>query len=261
MLDSFVAHEGMDLGDGDNTTVVCPMCGGGSTRSKSMSIGRKAGDLVYICFRAKCGVRGKVHSTPSVNHVPKKKREYPQLDMESVGQHSDAKRICTQFGLDWSAVDNDSLARYEIAPDKGRICWTVFDPDGKVRGYVRRGYDGQEPKAINWFYREDSTPLSWYLGGERPVIAVEDIPSAVRLSRAGRSAVALMGCHPGADAVAELVRTSPDIVWALDPDATEKAIRLQQKWGMFFQSSSVLVLPKDVKDMTNEEFVEWVNGL
>jgi hypothetical protein len=47
---------------------------------------------------------------------------------------------------------------------------------------------------------------------------------------------------------------------ALDPDATDKAVEILQKYSVFFGNFSVVVLSKDPKDMTDDEIKEEILG-
>jgi hypothetical protein len=54
--------------------------------------------------------------------------------------------------------------------------------------------------------------------------------------------------------VAEIQKAKAPAVWiALDADATGQAFAMARKWGAAFNYCRVCVLPKDIKDMTDEE--------
>lgn len=89
---------------------------------------------------------------------------------------------------------------------------------------------------------------------------VEDIPSAVRASRYV-SSVALLGTSCTIEYAAEIKSFCTSVVWALDEDATEIAIKHHRKHGILFDSSEVLCLPKDFKDMDEEELETILAGI
>ena len=90
-------------------------------------------------------------------------------------------------------------------------------------------------------------------------MVVEDIPSAVRAA-AYCNSVALCGTGCGTEAVAEIAQTSQRVIWALDADATGVAVELQRRHSLMFAESKVLVLERDLKDMTEEELCHLMNG-
>ena len=49
-----------DLGELETTRYPCIACHGGSSKEASMAVTREAGWLLYICYRATCGLRGRV---------------------------------------------------------------------------------------------------------------------------------------------------------------------------------------------------------
>ena len=90
---------------------------------------------------------------------------------------------------------------------------------------------------------------------------VEDVPSAFRLAAAGERAVALCGTHVSADAAMELAAHTNKVRWALDRDATRKAVEHCRAFRYMFSESRTALLDKDVKDMTEAEVDEWVSSL
>jgi len=87
------------------------------------------------------------------------------------------------------------------------------------------------------------------------ILAVEDIPSAVRAARYVDT-VALLGTGCNTDYATEISSMYRHIVWALDEDATGQALKLMRKHALLFETSRVLVLEEDLKDMKEERLCE-----
>jgi hypothetical protein len=73
--------------------------------------------------------------------------------------------------------------------------------------------------------------------------------------------VALLGTGCNTEYATEIAAHYKHVVWALDDDATAQALRLMRKHGLLFESSRVLVLQEDLKDMKEEELCELIGGL
>ena len=142
------------------------------------------------------------------------------------------------------------------APDEDRVAYPIFSPLGARRGWVLRSYDAScQTKALTRMDL-DEPHLSWYRTKSNDFcVVVEDIPSAVRAS-CYTDAVALCGTGCGPDYAMELAAHCPNIVWALDADATAQSIKLMRRYAMLFSTSNVLVLEQDFKNMTEEE-IQW----
>jgi DNA primase len=92
-------------------------------------------------------------------------------------------------------------------------------------------------------------------------VVVEDIPSALKLGALGYRAVALNGTHLTDEAVSELDKNATSVIWALDKDALRKAMALDKKYRLLFNSTTVLVLHKDFKDQTCKEVDECLSEI
>jgi hypothetical protein len=121
---------------------------------------------------------------------------------------------------------------------------------------------------------KDEPVLSWYHPSgnieeyDRGIYLVEDQLSAMRLIEYfetqwpghNASAVALLGSGINASKVGEIQRADRDhnrtVHIALDKDATGAAFAMARKWGQAFTECHVLVLDKDIKDMSDDEVGE-----
>lgn len=242
------------LDDHDTTRTVCPYCNGGTSGEASFNATREGDTYYWKCFRASCGRAGKKGEVRYVT-TPIRKRNTKVWEGD-----------CEPLSDDWRAFLNAkvgfdswhcSTAGCLYAPREHRVAYPIFDPMGQRRGWLLRAYDDRDFKALTYPERVDEPHLSYYRThvGSPHVLVVEDIPSAVRASRY-TNAVALLGTGVRLDDALEIAAHFRSVTWALDADATKLALKWHMKYGGFFESSELLVLQKDLKDMTEDELVE-----
>jgi hypothetical protein len=276
MSRSEIATEGSTLDNGQSARMVCPFCGGGNgERSMSIKRDEETGLILYHCFRANCGESGVLGGSRSL--VRTRQQTPPAfvpwnttglIDVDAVMIVPSGVRAQLD---EWGLCHRHPLAGWKWDPFDDRICMPILGPLGDLRGYVRRSYrkgsdgpkaligriDNQHP-LVSYLFPSMITPPEW-------VYCVEDIPSATRLCHVGKPAVALLGCTPSEDVLAELARVcrynlaGAGIVIALDADASRQALRLQRQYGMRGEST-VRFLHKDVKNMTRGELDAWLTS-
>lgn len=74
-------------------------------------------------------------------------------------------------------------------------------------------------------------------------------------------AIALLGTNLSEAKVDEIRENNPGyehIILALDNDATHEAIKLQLRWASRLPGMCIQSLPKDIKDMNDDEFTDWL---
>lgn len=262
-----IAAEGMTLEPGQSIRMVCPFCGGGSSGERSMSIklSEENGLLLYHCFRANCPAAGVIGNTGVVRTTRPAPSTWEPWDCSGFNTY------ISDEGMDklnsWRISATASGIRWD--PTTRRLALPVYGPMEDLRGYVLRAVDDRRPKTLSARLRNDVPFQSWtrrgyHLSEPGRIYVVEDVPSAERLRYAGRQTVALLGCTPSEEALSEIAhearrRGGCELAIALDADATTQALRLQRQYGMRGHSR-VLVLPKDIKDMTDSEVSEWLNA-
>jgi len=234
---------------------LCPRCEGGSSGEKSLSISRTSeGHIVWQCFRANCPERGgtgdvmRVHRAPVAPAPPRKEFE-------------GSTKALTEYHLAqlermWGIKDPPYW--YWTPEYGGRVAMSIRSPKYTHRGWVLRDIRGASRTKALTYLDKDQEALSWYkVSKDAPTVVVEDIPSAVRVAQAGVNAVALLGTAVGLPKAIEIAKNAPgEIVIALDQDATRKSFEVVQRYGLLFGDSRVLPIPKDFKDMTEEELQE-----
>lgn len=236
-------------------TEICPKCKGGSAHEPSFSVSKRDGGLLFNCFRASCGFRGRTGVQFNTARADGGARQNARA--HTTNNHREPPKVSALS----DAAKGTLGVRYGLAPEEVEaLGWGItsedrlFIPlrgwDGSDLGYVgRRLGEGLGPKALTRSNTPDA--MAWYpKGGSDKLIIVEDIFSAVRASKY-ENAVALLGTHMNqarADAIKEFVG-SGTVYLCLDADAFNKAIKLAFTFKNTIPSLKVKKLSKDIKDL------------
>ena len=250
------------IGEGETVNGgTCPSCGGGVSGDRSLSVSRKDGVLLWICYRATCRFAGSsgrsTAGTVSNTSVPSSRavagrwiaRDADSLPVEIremlSTRYSIDPSLAARGGFGWSATDS-------------RLTMPVRSYEGEELGVMLRALDGRKPKVVS---HTEKGAMAWYTNHTTPgIIIVEDQLSAVRASRY-LSSVALLGTNLSEERVAEIRRTRNSPVYlALDNDAIVSAVRYVIKYRSTLPMQLVR-LDKDIKDMTHEEADALFAGL
>lgn len=249
----YVVLAGIDLDEGESEYGDCPECG----RRGKFSITRTSTGLLYQCFRDSCDARGHVAAVGVAQKPkkgkPKKNTLHPWTGDTRELNMLEKARFLAYNGLNREDIDR---GRWKWAPDIHRYVFPVMDPRGYERGVVLRSFT-QEPKALTRLHTEGPR-MSWHVCDNtfRRVILVEDQISAVKLSRLWTT-VALLGTSLSHEGAQEIAGVRPDhVTIALDADAINTAYKLKKWYGLLFDSTDVIHLRKDVKDMSQRQIEE-----
>lgn len=257
---------------------LCPSCGGGRSKERSLSISRRSStEAFFNCFRAKCNLGG--------GHIALYQSEDGEVLRAKSKRHTTSPVTHNLTGLDRETVEF-FINKYHLTPahlaygrfrttfDR-RVYMPIFDPNrlnrgGAVRKYKelykgRREYSSI-PKSLNYFTPEsDKVCASWYYRarGRRKnsdaLVVVEDIVSALRLTT-HVDAVSLMGTALSDDKQKEIRESRYEKVYlALDEDATLKALRTKRACSLYLPNLQVLPLQRDIKDMPPDMLEEILN--
>lgn len=247
-----VVLDSADLQIGESKRTLCPSCGGGSTREKSLSVTRgEDNNLIWQCFRASCeesGRTGVPTNSPTIITPTKAK---PRKIFEG---RTDPlpDRLIEKVHILWGITNPPHW--YYTSEYGGRIAMSVRSPKYLHRGWVLRDvWNRSQAKTLN-FIEDNEVSLSWYKNhAQRPTVLVEDIPSAIRAAKYV-NAVALLGTGIGLEKAQEIAQhaTGPVVV-ALDQDATNQSFDLLYKYALLWDNPIILPLQKDLKNLTEEE--------
>jgi hypothetical protein len=249
---------------------MCPSCRGGSSGEVSMSVGRHDGLLWWRCHRASCGFRG-VHGGKSLGFAPAQhvkgrwNYEIEPLPEDWLEWLSNRFRILNELvDREWQWTDGYG----------GRVVMPVRNERGIITGYNLRSYadpstwtaeqkQGHRKSLVHRI--AEQVGQCWYQGCPYPthILVVEDQPSALRASQiTGINSIALLGTTMP-DSLIETIKWrydyKPTVVVALDQDATGVAVDNATSARRLYDNVKVLALDEDIKDMSQETFMNTMN--
>lgn len=235
---------------------VCPSCGGGSSREKSLLIGDYYGRLSAHCFRAGCGGWGYgLGSGHAGNAAP---AASPSVLRPYTGDRvplriQNQEHLLELFGF---VPKGTQTVGYTTERLDCPYVLPIVAPNGSERGVMEAVYGPHKRRRI--WKAKDEPMISWTAEGDYydGVYLVEDQISALKLYHfASIRACALLGTSLNAESVAEIQRNARHVTIALDADATANAFLLARRWGAAFKSCNVQILTKDFKDMSPTEIM------
>ena len=263
---------------GETGTVPCPYCMEAWVTqgrpvhwrpARSFSITRDSTGVLYHCFRASCNNSSGFIPDVTLEHIPKKKFTPMLYGYELYPLDIDTDTPLLEKGFTCKEL-HDAGVKYN--PIRGTYVFEIRDYQGYTVGYVDRDLTGnRKPKAITYWFNDvpklhfARVPDTYRRTGDTiatpdPLLIVEDIPSSIKGSRY-IDTVALMSSHINLEQVKHLRQLTDTVYLALDEDATDKAIKLQKRYGFYFRNFIVLPLSKDIKDMNNKELREFSERL
>jgi len=271
-IDNEILMMSKDLELGETfTTSSCPSCDGGIQKDRAFTITRMDQGYVYNCFRASCGLCGFVptarpakqttgnntHKSRGKATKPKKTRAKnftPKMYTEGTININNTQSKYLQDKYTMSKAEIDSTrATYNLK--RNTYVFPIYGRDGTKIGVVDRDYtNGRKPKAITYLEQNEPLlhfPLQFAVARGGPTYLVEDQLSATKVSRYANS-VALLGCNLTDEGVQVLKNVTDSIIFALDGDATNAALRLRKKYAGIFKRVAVVQLVDDPKDMSDE---------
>jgi hypothetical protein len=245
------------LSPGTTVRMVCPFCGGGSSKEASLALTHSEdGSLLFYCHRAHCtarGVLGGSRYTGAERASPQRTREW---DLSAHTQ-SFPVWVVEQCQRAWGVDLLETGWLWDN--DTGRIIMPVAGARGQPRGHIARlPPDYKGVKSLRFAIDEDAPWACWYATSFGTLVVVEDIPSAYRISRLGMSAVALCGTRMGVTEQEEIADATrlwgfSKILVALDKDAARLTFHYAKDLLMRGLDVEPLLIEKDFKNMTDEE--------
>lgn len=237
--------------------MVCPKCDGGRTRERSLDVRgigiHGIGVTSLKCFRASCGWRALVASSPDEITLHTKKLAVAKPYSESTYPlNFDQRKLLTaNYSCD-SGLAIDHGWRSNKSGDT--LILPIVGPCREQRGHITRTIT--KPKRVYTFKTSAQPFLDWWRDDLfAGVVIVEDCISALRLYSIGISAVAILGTNISTEQAKEIAKYADGRVYlALDNDAFGKAIKLSVKHSHIVKMIPVL-LSEDIKDMKDDEEV------
>lgn len=179
------------------------------------------------------------------------------------------------FFQDKYGLEHDTATRFiSVDPDSNRYILPFYSPTWSTRGHILRIPWAGAPRAPVGDHMKASTfkispaepLLAWYRAGyrarsDKEAVLVEDQLSAIKLLQHDIVAIACLGkpvstkySADGNGRVQELARHAPNLIVALDADATADAFMFVRQWGPAFRSIRVAILSRDLKDERAVDF-------
>lgn len=261
-----VKLQGADLDDGETHRGSCPNC----ERRNTFTITRTGASLVYNCYSANCDFRGVVGERSSKprranslvgelgNLTHSRFGETPSRVKPFTGELRELDDKQKRFLEGKIGFTDEHLSKSGVlySATEDRFVYPIYGPQGKRRGWLLRSYDpgiDVRWKALTRL-EVDEPHLSWYGPWTTDsVLVVEDIPSAVRASFHMGPVVSMCGGGTSKEAAYELKSLCRNVIWAFDQDASDLAIKHHQKYKINFNTSKVLLLDVDLKDMPEDD--------
>ena len=224
-----------DLDEGEHVRTHCPVCGGVNT----FTVSNLAGRIVYNCYKAGCGIKGKRNVLVSSNFL---KTTY-QTSCSSGAKGSFV------FPDHWSVYLPPKMIRYaeknnvdinkiqlyhDVKLNRAVFPIGTCDAVGRSLG-----------KSRNKWHRYASTGLPFIVPNGDPVYVVEDAASACAVSKYG-TGFALLGTNLS-EILLDILKKYPHIIVCLDRDASAKAIQMKLKLSQFTKTE-VRLLDVDPKE-------------
>jgi len=219
-MDKYI--EDLDLGEGDTVRGDCPDCGGKNTFTANKS----GGAVLYNCYKLGCKISG-VHTVGMTAadiqaRMQEIEQDKPKPKVEAMVLPEYV--VPSGSGLDafrdkWDLWDQGLM--YDLK-DR-RAVFPIFI-NGVMLDAVGRALAGAEPKWLRY-----TGKANYFIAGiGETVVVVEDVISAITVSKLGFTGMAILGTSLSVAHMEQLGNYSQVIV-ALDPDAAHKTLKFRQE--------------------------------
>ncbi len=243
----------------------CPFC---LKQNGDFAVTRVENGLLFRCFRVACDSKGFVPYNMgkwylSSSHSSRKDTNLEHYPFESfITKLNDLQinYLKNKFNL---TIEELILNKIKWCSKTERIIYPILSSNGDIKGYVSRyykelsnkNYDGVKSRTY-WVNRDNnyynvSFPYCEN-DNDKLIILVEDIVSSIRIARHLPS-IALLSNSIPTNAMKFL--SGKDVVIVLDDDATAQALKIKQKYSLFFSSCRVIPVEEDPKNMSEKDLV------
>ena len=251
----------------------CPFC---LKQNGDFAVTKVENGLLYKCFRVACDSKGFIPSnlgewnnrkvTP-VSSIVRESEEYPFESHIINLSEEQILYLRNKFNLTNEEV---ILNKIKWCNRTERVIYPILSQDGDTKGYVSRyykelsdkKYDGIKSRTY-WINRSNnyynvSFPYCNNYDVDGIFVLVEDIISSIRVARHVQC-VALLSNSIPTNAMKFFL--GKNIVIVLDNDATVHALKIKQRYSLFFNSCQVISIDKDPKNMGNDELINKIINL
>jgi Zn ribbon nucleic-acid-binding protein len=126
------------------------------------------------------------------------------------------------------------------------LIFPVFDSYGNLLCWQGRNF-GESASSGRKYYTRGGRDLIHLLGKGSPVVVVEDMVSAIKLSKIC-SSIPLFGSNVNLDFLTRLHRITDSFIIWLDQDKHKDSLKYQQRAKQFFNYCGVISTPLDPKE-------------
>ena len=151
-------------------------------------------------------------------------------------------------------ITNEEIGKYKIAWDANTQILVLHYTQNYWQG---RCFGNQLTKYLS----KGIKPLTIY-GNGATIVCVEDILSAIKVARLEPNfcATPLLGSSMSLETTQSLSERFKDIVVWLDRDKAKEAIKISRNLKQRGVDSNVIISPKDPKEYTKGELIEWLKN-
>lgn len=246
--------EALSLDYGDTLNTTCPVCDVRTSKTH-LSVSRMATGILYHCYRDSCGIKGFVESLPSNLSRDKTTKSFtPRKFTKPVENITTQMRnkLKIKYDLSYEEIHYNGIKSIK---DRDGILLPLYNWMGYNYGHTTKYFDGL--KTIHYLESETSKlhfpHRNSFVKDDDTIVLVEDVISAIRCARHAHSA-SLLGTNLTSAMVEDIIKAEYiNVIIALDPDATTKAMKLKNKYGLFFKSFRAAPLSADPKDMNDTQ--------
>ncbi len=233
----------------------CPVCKGINT----FSISKLDSEIKYNCFKASCDsklsrgikklkadmdtLKTRLEGSTEVNRV----FSIPEYWIMGIASETMLRMLIKTNCLE---AYSKGLFKCAYDPQEDRLVFLLLNDNKQIVGGVGRTLSNKKPKTKNYF---NSTLMPFIVGEGNRLVLVEDCASACAVTSVKDFVgLALLGTNLKEEYIPYIVKYDTVYI-ALDYDARKKAIDLKTKLSYYCKNIRIVILAKDLKDMTKEE--------
>lgn len=245
-----------------NQRTNCPACGGVNT----FIIHKYIDGTVYFCHRGSCQVSGKVDGVITKRDI----EEYMKLSKINHEQMSqkftlpEYIRTTTNLTEEANKIRFEYLDRYPWLKKKDllwdvkddRLVFPIFDEKGDIVEAIGRSL-GWRTKPKWKVYGNGEVPYITKADNHGTIIIVEDAVSAERIADAGVNSCALLGTYMR-DSYIKYLKLFYNAIIMLDSDVPKESAKVKTALSQYMLCEVNLLTDVDIKDMSEEQFNEFV---
>jgi hypothetical protein len=242
-----------DLSEGVSKRLDCPKCNG----KYCFSVSLVNGDILYHCFRASCGFKGRIKDSIKIENIIDNNEKQEKKEEEYVIPNYFSSPLQNKKAFSF-LKNNDLLNNYRdgleiyFDPKLQRVVFPLRDKRKVLMGAQGRAVLNVFPK---WYIykRLNGCPYICENKDSKYCILVEDVISSIRCGFISNS-ITLLGTNVD-ESILSYIDEYEKLFVALDDDATDKSLKLQ-KYLSIYKPTYIIPLRKDIKYFSKDELFD-----